>query len=42
MIIKNFQDSLSKHLEVVEKALPPGKTTLPLLNNILIEKKAAA
>ncbi|MFY9115016.1 MAG: DNA polymerase III subunit beta [Dethiobacteria bacterium] len=41
MIIKNFQDSLSKHLEVVEKALP-GKTTLPLLNNILIEKKGGS
>ncbi|NLI70259.1 MAG: DNA polymerase III subunit beta [Firmicutes bacterium] len=38
MIIKYFQESLSKHLEVVEKALP-GKTTLPVLNNILVQKK---
>ncbi|NLZ27982.1 MAG: DNA polymerase III subunit beta [Firmicutes bacterium] len=39
MIIKYFQESLSKHFEVVEKALPGKTTTLPVLNNILVQKK---
>ncbi len=37
MLIIKDKETISKHLDIVEKALP-GKTTLPILNNIFVEK----
>lgn len=37
MLLKNHKEVLSRHLETVEKALP-GKTTMPILNNIFLER----
>ncbi len=37
MLFFKDKETLANHLDIVEKALP-GKTTLPILNNIFVEK----